>query len=96
MEHNRYFDGQVQSLGFVRNGLRATIGVMEAGGYRFSTVAAERMTVISGRLSVRLSESESWISCLAGSAFEISADSSFDVRAEGGPAAYLCEYLPHG
>lgn len=94
MEHNRYFDGQVQSLGFERNGLRATVGVMDAGSYRFNTAAPERMTVISGRLVVRLTGAEDWMICLAGSAFEIPADDGFDVRAEGGPVAYLCEFLP--
>ena len=96
MEHNHYFDGQVQSLGFERLGLRATVGVMEAGDYRFNTGAPERMTVVSGRLMVQLPGTQAWLTCLAGSAFEIPADDSFAVRVESGPVAYLCEFLPRG
>jgi uncharacterized protein YaiE (UPF0345 family) len=92
LNHNSYFDGQVQSVGFERNGLRATVGVIAPGEYRFSTGAPERMSVVSGMLSVRLLDAE-WLSFPAGTSFEVPADSSFEVRAVGGAAAYLCEFL---
>jgi purine/pyrimidine-nucleoside phosphorylase len=31
LKHNAYFDGKVQSIGFERNGRRATAGVIDAG-----------------------------------------------------------------
>jgi hypothetical protein len=95
LKHNTYFDGRVQSLAFERNSLRATIGVIVPGEYHFNTAAAERMSVISGQLSAKLMGGE-WESFPAGTYFEVPANSSFDVRAIGGPAAYLCEFLTAG
>jgi uncharacterized protein YaiE (UPF0345 family) len=92
VKHNSYFDGAVQSLGFERNGVRATVGVIAPGEYHFGTGAAERMTVTSGALRVKLAGGE-WQSYATGTAFEIAANSGFDVQAVGGSAAYLCEFL---
>lgn len=92
LKHNSYFNGAVQSIGFERNGLRATVGVIEAGEqHHFNTAAAERMTVVSGLLRAKLDGT--WHSFPAGSYFEIGANSGFDVLAVGGAAAYLCEFL---
>lgn len=93
LAHNTYFDGRVQSVGFVRNGLKATVGVIAPGSYHFGTDAAERMSVISGTLRVKLDGGTEWLSYARGTAFEIPAKSGFDVEAVGGPAAYLCEFL---
>lgn len=93
LTHNTYFDGKVQSIGFTRNSLRATVGVIESGEHHFGTQAPERMTVVSGRLKARIAGGD-WVHYAAGTAFEIPADSGFDVTPEGGPAAYLCEFLP--
>jgi len=92
LKHNTYFDGQVQSVGFERNGRRATVGVIAPGEFHFGTEAPERMTVISGELGVRRSAGEPWVAYPAGTAFEIPGKSGFDVRATD-PAAYLCEFL---
>jgi uncharacterized protein YaiE (UPF0345 family) len=92
LKHNTYFEGRVQSIGFERHGMRATVGVIAAGEHHFNTAAAERMTVISGRLSAKLPDGD-WQCFPAGTYFEVAANSSFDVRAEGGAAAYLCEFL---
>lgn len=92
VKHNSYFDGGVQSLGFERNGLRATVGVIVPGEYHFGTGAAERMTVISGQLRAKV-EGGDWQAFATGTSFEIPANSGFDVQAVGGPAAYLCEFL---
>lgn len=92
-KHNTYFEGRVQSIGFTRNGLNATVGVIGPGEHHFDTGAPERMTVVSGELRVRLSQGE-WRVYAAGTYFEVAANSGFDVQASGGPAAYLCEFLP--
>lgn len=92
LTHNTYFDGRVQSVGFERNGQRATVGVIVPGEYHFNTGAAERMTVVSGELRARLPEGE-WRTYPCGTSFEIKANSGFDVQAVGGPAAYLCEFV---
>lgn len=91
--HNTYFDGNVQSVGFTRNGRKTTVGVIATGEYHFGTAAAERMSVISGELHAKRDGASTWTVYPAGTSFEIAADSGFDVIAVGGPAAYLCEYL---
>jgi uncharacterized protein YaiE (UPF0345 family) len=93
LKHNTYFDDRVQSIGFERNGLRGTVGVIAPGEYHFGTGAAERMTVVSGQLNVKLDGSATWQIFGAGTYFEVPANSGFDVQAVGGPAAYLCEFL---
>lgn len=92
LKHNTYFDGAVQSVGFERNGQPATVGVIVPGEYHFGTAKAERMTVVSGTLHAKLPGGE-WTTYAQGTAFEVAANSGFDVRAVGGPAAYLCEFL---
>jgi len=92
LTHNKYFDDRVQSLGFTRNGLRATVGVIAPGEYHFNTQAAERMTVVSGTLKANVAGG-GWVTYPAGTAFEVAASSGFDVQPVGGPAAYLCEFL---
>ena len=62
------------------------------GSYHFGTEAPERMTVVSGELSVKPDGSTAWALYPPGTAFEIPARSGFDVRADA-PAAYLCEFL---
>jgi uncharacterized protein YaiE (UPF0345 family) len=92
LKHNSYFEGKVQSVGFERNARRATVGVVDAGEFHFSTDAAERMTVVSGELWAKLPEETAWRPFPAGTAFEVPAKSGFDVKAASA-AAYLCEFL---
>jgi uncharacterized protein YaiE (UPF0345 family) len=90
LKHNTYFDGAVQSVGFERLGRRMSVGVIAAGEFHFGTDAAERMTVVSGELEVKIGAE--WRAYPAGTVFEVAAKSGFDVRAHA-PSAYLCEYL---
>jgi uncharacterized protein YaiE (UPF0345 family) len=94
LKHNSYFDGTVQSIGFERNGFAATVGVIAPSPepHHFGTGKAERMTVISGELRANIAD-RGWLHYPAGTAFEIGANSGFDVEAVGGPSAYLCEFL---
>jgi len=91
LKHNSYFDGAVQSVGFERNGMRATVGVIAPGEYHFNTGAPERMTVTSGELQAKL-PGGAWQNYPAGSYFEVAGNSGFDVKAVA-PSAYLCEFL---
>lgn len=96
LKHNTYFDARVQSVGFERNGQKATVGVIAPGEYRFNTAAAERMSVVSGQLRARIGTGANvgdWQYFPAGTNFEVPANSGFDVQPVGGPAAYLCEFL---
>ena len=92
LTHNVYFEGQVQSIGFERNGRSATVGVIAPGEFRFGTGAAERMTITSGALHVRLEGGDAWQFYAGGTSFEVPGKSAFFVRAEA-PCAYLCEFL---
>jgi hypothetical protein len=91
LTHNTYFDGKVQSVGFERNGRKATVGVIAPGEFHFGTGAPERMTVTSGELQAKLAGGQ-WVVYPAGTAFEVPGKSGFDVKATA-PAAYLCEFL---
>jgi len=80
LTHNTYFDGKVQSIGFERNGRRATVGVIAPGNFHFGTQSPERMTIVSGELAVKPDGGE-WRNYPAGTAFEIGGRSGFDVWA---------------
>jgi uncharacterized protein YaiE (UPF0345 family) len=90
LKHNTYFEGKVQSVGFERNGRRATVAVVD--GREFATDAAERMTVVSGELWAKLPGEGAWRAFPAGTTFEVPAKSRFDLKAAT-PAAYVCEFL---
>jgi len=92
LQANSYFDGQVRSVGFERNGRRQTVGVVDTGQFHFGTDAPERMTVLSGELWARLPGDAEWRAFPAGTTFEVPGKSGFDVRVPA-PAAYLCEFL---
>ncbi|MDC0611961.1 pyrimidine/purine nucleoside phosphorylase [Vibrio sp.] len=92
IKENRYFDDQVKSLGFEQKGEALSVGVMEKGEYTFGTAAAEKMTVVTGALTVKLPGSDEWATFVNGQAFDVPSDSSFDVKVEE-PTAYLCEYI---
>jgi uncharacterized protein YaiE (UPF0345 family) len=92
LKPNTYFEGKVQSVGFERNGRRATVGVVDAGEFHFGTEAPERMTVVSGELWAKLPGEPAFRPYAAGTTFEVPGKSGFDVKAVA-PAAYLCEFL---
>jgi uncharacterized protein YaiE (UPF0345 family) len=92
LSHNSYFEGAVQSVGFERNGRKATVGVIAPGEFRFGTGAPERMTIVSGALHARVEGTEAWSLYPAGTSFEVPGNGAFFVKAEG-PCAYLCEFL---
>ena len=92
LQHNSYFDGAVQSIGFERDGTRASVGVMAAGDHHFGTDAPERMTVVHGELIIRIDGTDEWATYPAGTSFEVPGSSGFDLKVAA-PTAYLCEYL---
>ena len=92
ISHNSYFEGGVQSLATTRHGRKFSVGIIAAGEYHFGTDAAERMTVVSGMLTVKIDGTSEWIAYAAGTNFEVPAKSGFDVKAAY-DTAYQCEYL---
>jgi len=90
-ETNEYFDGKVISIAFQGQDKPATVGVMAAGDYVFNTEAKEKMTVVSGEMTIQLDPSATAESYTAGESFEVAADSRFNVSVAA-DCAYLCEY----
>lgn len=88
---NEYFDGKVKSIGFKTTTLPATVGVIVAGEYEFSTGSKETMVVISGELAVQYPGENTWQTFTEGQNFEIEGNSSFKVRAQV-DTAYLCKF----
>ena len=88
---NEYFDGKVKSISFETAAGPATVGVMAAGEYEFGTSTKEIMSVVSGRLEVKLPDSEEWVAYQAGAEFVVEKDQRFGVRSIG-QSAYLCLY----
>ena len=88
---NEYFDGKVKSIAFQGQDKPATVGVMAAGEYVFNTSEREKMTVVSGELSIQLDGETAVKKYKAGESFEVTADSAFNVSVPA-DCAYLCEY----
>ena len=88
---NEYFDGNIKSIGFNTDTLPATVGVMVPGDYVFNTDDKEKMTVISGALTIKLAGENEFTTYNAGESFDVDANSAFDVKVET-ETAYLCLY----
>jgi len=88
---NEYFDGKVKSLAFQSSDKPATIGVMTAGKYTFSTQAPESVTVISGEPIITLPGSSTAQSFCAGDNFDVPGNSAFDAQVMA-DSADLCLY----
>lgn len=88
---NEYFDGKVKSIALQTDHQPATVGVMSAGQYQFSTSQQEVMTVVSGTMTVRLPTADNWQTFAQGESFTIAANVSFDVEVTG-DTAYFCRY----
>jgi uncharacterized protein YaiE (UPF0345 family) len=88
---NEYFDGKVKSLTFQTETLPATVGVMAPGDYAFNTGDKEKMTVVSGAMTVSLPGETHPRIYEAGKSFDVPANSSFDVSVSV-ETAYLCLY----
>jgi purine/pyrimidine-nucleoside phosphorylase len=88
---NEYFDGNVKSIALEASEGKATIGVMAAGEYEFGTSTVEVMTVISGKLQVKLPDDSNWKVYKKFESFVVAKDSKFKVKAEE-DTPYLCLY----
>lgn len=88
---NEYFNGNVKSIAFQTQEKSATVGVMAAGEYTFTTADKEKMTVITGQLNITLKDESIESSYTAGQSFEVAANSAFNVSVPS-DCAYLCEY----
>lgn len=88
---NEYFDGKVKSMAFQTATLPATVGVMAVGDYVFNTTDKEKMTVVSGAMTIKFTGSDKVQTFNAGESFDVAANSAFDVSIKE-ETAYLCLY----
>lgn len=91
MEVNKYFNGDVLSIGFENSEGKVTAGVMNTGEYTFGTSQTERMVVTSGTLMVKLPGEIEFSNYSSGSEFKVDANLDFDVKVNE-PNSYLCFY----
>lgn len=89
---NIYFDGKVSSRTLVTaDGVRYTLGFMLPGEYTFNTGAAEVMEMLGGSMEALLPGEKDYALYTEGQAFNVSANSSFQVRVKE-YADYCCHY----
>ena len=88
---NEYFDGKVKSIALESAEGKATVGVMAAGEYEFGTSTVEIMTVISGKLSIKLPEDKEWKVYKKFESFVVANGVKFKVKADE-DTPYLCLY----
>jgi len=88
---NEYFGGQVKSIAFATAEGPATVGVMAPGEYEFGTSTVEIMTVITGKLTVKLAEAEDWRDYGPGASFTVEAKEKFQLKVAA-DSSYLCLY----
>jgi uncharacterized protein YaiE (UPF0345 family) len=91
LKTNEYFDGNVMSIAFQTDTLPATVGVMVPGEYVFNTAEKEKVTVVSGAMTIKRKEDTEDMSFDSGKTFEVEANSSFNVSIAV-DTAYLCLY----
>lgn len=92
VNHNSYFDAQVQSLGSTNADGRFTVGVMAPGEWTFAAGAAEIMQLVRGTWDVQQPAGQGdFTTYEAGTSFDVPENTDFTVRiAEA--VAYLCLY----
>jgi uncharacterized protein YaiE (UPF0345 family) len=88
---NQYFDGKVISIGFKTARGPATVGAMAAGEYEFGTSQQETMTVVSGKLTVKLPGARTWKDYGPNQTFVVAANKKFQLKV-GEESSYICYY----
>ena len=89
---NIYFDGRVTSRNILfADGTRKTLGLMLPGEYTFNTGLREVVELLNGELDVLLPGRTAWQAIKTGGTFEVSADSSFQLKVNV-PVDYCCSY----
>jgi len=88
---NQYFDGKVMSIGFQSARGPATVGAMAVGEYEFGTSQKETMTVVSGKLTVKLPGASDWKDYGPNQTFVVDPNKKFQLKV-GEESSYICYY----
>lgn len=90
---NIYFEGKVTSRTVIlANGEKKTLGIMMPGEYEFGTEKKELMEILAGKLTVKLPGQSEWIEVNGGEAFEVVANSKFQLVVTE-LTDYCCSYI---
>jgi hypothetical protein len=89
---NIYFGGKVVSRTVLfHNGVKKTLGYMQAGEYEFNTGAPEVMEVLGGSCEVQLADAASWKPYAEGQSFKVPGHSKFKIKVAQG-LDYCCSF----
>ena len=88
---NEYYEGKVKSISFESTEGPASIGIMDAGEYEFTTSNKEIMTITSGSMKVLLPGKQEWQEYNQNESFEVEPGKTFMVQVLS-VSTYLCEY----
>lgn len=90
---NVYFDGKVTSRTLIfSDGSRKTLGIMLPGEYHFNTEDKETMEILAGDIEVLLPGSGGWKPIKGGEAFDVPAQSGFDLKVKN-ITDYCCSFI---
>ena len=91
---NVYFEGKVVSHSILfPDGEKKTLGLIYPGVFHFGTGAAERMEIVAGHCRVKLDGATDSNECGAGEAFEVPANSGFEIEITDGICEYVCSFI---
>ncbi len=91
---NVYFDGRVVSHTLIfADASKKTLGLIYPGKYHFGTAAAERMEITSGACLVHLDGTTGVRGYIAGTHFDVPANSGFTIEVSEGICQYVCSFL---
>ena len=90
---NVYFNGKVVSHTILlADGSKKSLGLIYPGTFTFNTESPERMAITDGACRARLKGVGEWTTYEAGSAFDVPANSAFDIAVDKGIAQYICSF----
>ena len=91
---NVYFDGKVVSHTILAaDGSKKTLGLIYPGKFHFGTAQAERMEIVAGNCHVKLDGQSDTREYTAGTAFDVPANSGFDIEVAAGICEYVCSFI---
>jgi len=91
---NIYFEGKVVSHSILfPDGSKKTLGLIYPGKFHFGTEKAEHMEIIAGTCTVILDIQNSEKDYGAGTAFDVPANSGFDIEVKSGICEYVCSFI---
>lgn len=87
----KYHDDKVQSLTYEKEGVSASVGIMDEGEYEFGAVQKETTTVTSGQISLKLPGDNEWKEYKPFETFVVPEHTDFKLKVDG-ISTYLCFY----